>query len=139
MVMFELMVIMLGPLQLYLTMGINRSANERHGHDTDETSVNLLLFIRGGTRVRLDKREAKGFSESIGDRNRFRSHGTTAGTVMAVGFLVTAGVLNLGDSRREMGDRRIMVGIGHSVSETHARGHLRNYDADRTGIDMLSC
>jgi hypothetical protein len=46
----------------------------------------------------------------------------------------------LGDSGSEMGNMGVVVvGIGHSMSQTHVGGHFCNYDADRTGADMLSC
>jgi len=63
-------------------MSIKRRAGERQ--DTDETTVNLLAFRRGGTWVRLDDREAKGLAEDIGERNRFRTNGTTTEMVRAV-------------------------------------------------------
>jgi hypothetical protein len=116
--MFELMVMtMLRFLQLHPVVGINRSASE--WHDTDETTVNLLAFRRGGTWVRLDDREAKNFPESIGDRNGLSTNGTTT-EMRAVRLSGTTSVSNLGDSRREMGDMRVVaaIGIGHSVSKT---------------------
>ena len=138
MAMFELMTVTVLRLQLHLAMSIKRSAGERQ--DTDETTVNLLAFRRGGTRVRLDDREAKGFPEGIGERNRFRTNGTTTEMVRAVRFPGTAGVFNLGDSGSDMGNMGVVVlGIGHSVSQTHVGGHFRDYDTDRTGTNMLSC
>ena len=65
----------------HLTMSIKRRAGERQ--DTDETTVNLLAFKRGGTWVRLDDREAKGLAEDIGENNRFCTNGTTTEMVRA--------------------------------------------------------
>lgn len=137
--MFELMtVVVLRLLQLHLAMGVKRSASERH--DADETTVNLLAFRRGGAWVRLDDREAKRFPEGIRDRNCFRTDSTTTEMVRTVRFPGTTGVFNLSDSGSKMGNMGVVVlGIGHSVSQTHVGGHFRNYDTDGTGANMLSC
>jgi hypothetical protein len=98
-VVLEVMVTVMEPLHLNLAtdFSFNGSADERHGHDTDETAVDLLPTLHVGTWVYLDKREARGFLESVGNRNRFGSHATS---IEAVEFLVTASVINLGDGRR---------------------------------------
>ena len=118
----------------HLALVIGRSANERHGHDTDETIVDFMLATHRG--VSFDERKAQGFPESVGNRNRFGTHTSTAEAV----FLVTAGVINLvtHDGGREVSDVGITVDISRSVSQTYA-GDLCDYDTDRTGANMLSC
>ena len=110
MAMFELMTVtvtMLRLLQLYLAMSIKRSAGERH--DTDETTVNLLAFRMW---VRLDDREAKGLPEGIGERNHFRTNGTTTEMLRTVRFPGTTGIFNLGDRRCDV--RRVNSSISIS-------------------------
>jgi hypothetical protein len=105
--------------------------------------MNLLLAIWGLKWVGLDQGKAQGLPKIVGYRNRFRSHGASAGTVRTVLFLVTASIINFSRHQEawmgDMSDIRIIVRIGRSVSQTHVGGHLCDYDTDRTGAAMLSC
>lgn len=137
-VVLETMMVAMGP-HLYLTRGtsFNRSANERHGHDTDETAMDLLLTIGGVHWVRLDKREAKCLPENVGDSNRFRPHSTTT-AVRTVEFRVMASIIDLGRRQGAWSDLSNFFGIGGSISQTHVGRHSCDYNTYRTGADMLS-